>query len=166
MPEIEIVSQELVVARGVTIDYDLTPEKAFKLLPEYSNQKIKRIPLPVWNGGKSGQRLIDIHLVRPQRSTPTTEGRRLVVAGATGLTNALPIEVAALADLRRQIWEAEIWWVAALQSSDEHLWRGLGGYRQVFCLDCDPGYPGFSLYWADCGWLPRGAFAGLPQADA
>ena len=160
-PKIEVVSQELILVHGLTVDYDQTPAKAIEGLPN-SNPLVATIPQELWGAGRAGNvEGVTIPLYTPRRRFTTKEGRRLQAEIGYGC----PAELAALKgeDVRKELWDEGIWLVVSLMENDEDLLLDSDVDRRPVYLDLNPRCLGFELGYADHDWDDFFALVGAPQ---
>ena len=165
MSRVEVISRELIVVHGLTVNYNQSPAEAVEGLDNNSSIATD-FPQDKWNGGKSGVvEGVSIPLVCPRQWFSTSQGRQLVEDQKFG-PPALPAEIVPLkeAAICQDLVNQGIWWVAAFCRGDDALWPDpAGGYLRVVSLYCSPRCPGFSLWWADDDWDGSFALAGSPQ---
>lgn len=162
MPKAEVSSHNLVIVRGLTVNYDQTPAEAIEGLPNNNFLIASQYPQELWNGGKSGiVEEVTIPIYFPRRCFSTDEGRQM----QSEIGYGLPAELAALKgeDVRQQLRNEGIWWIVALCQSGLGLWRDPDGSLRPVSLSLRPDCRGFSLGYAGDVWFGCSALVGAPQ---
>ena len=137
--------------RGVKVDFDLTPQRASKLIPcEESIEEWPEDQLVKWNGGRTGVETIDISILWTQQSFNRAQGRQMLKTA--GLDPILPVMLASLGLPENEFQQPRerlyvglgIQALVVLAENDENLLQ-LNGDPRAFCLCLPQHYSGFEL---------------------
>jgi hypothetical protein len=179
-----VLRPPVVCLEGITINYDLTPQKASNLLL-HNDMSIASWPqdkMKYWNGGKTGTvNNATFPLLRLESKFDTTRGRSM--QRDAQINFAWPVEIASLAlpqnSPRRVMHELRnigIDTIVALRQSGEELCIlpiGNGWHVEAkphcFCLNIKcvchehANCNGFARFPASCTWTPDTLLAGAIQ---
>lgn len=157
-------SRNLIVVRGVTINYDQTPAEAIKDFHDSDPFIASDYPQSLWNEGKAGiVEGVNVPIYRAPYGSFSTKRVRATLAKKIGY--GLPVELVALKneEICNGLWSQGIWWVLAIRSNDEEIWRLPENDLKAIILSTSPTRRGFFLVNIDRPWNDGDGFIGAPQ---